>query len=97
MEPDHDRPYVAAARYDGVLVNQHLGQADEFFLFRALPDGNFEEVEVRPAPDRSGGGERWTQLAQALHDCRAVLCVRADDDHRNDQFQYAESVSHVVL
>jgi nitrogen fixation protein NifB len=43
-------PYFPAAGLEGVLVNQHLGQADEFFVFRPRTGGGFEEVEIRPAP-----------------------------------------------
>ena len=32
--PDEDRPYVAVATLEGVLVNQHLGEAERLAIFR---------------------------------------------------------------
>ena len=77
LEPEQDRPCVAAVSLDGVLVNQHLGQADELFIFRPGPDCGFQEVEVRTIPAPGDGAQRWAQLAGILHDCRAVLCSQA--------------------
>lgn len=82
LEPQHNRPYVAVASLEGVLVNQHLGQADEFFIFRPHTGGGFEEVEVRRGPAPGVGAQRWTQLADVLHDCRAVLCCQAGQPPR---------------
>ncbi|RMG93791.1 MAG: nitrogenase cofactor biosynthesis protein NifB [Candidatus Dadabacteria bacterium] len=67
-----DRPYVAVATREGMLVNQHLGEARSFQVW--APDGNrFRLVEERPAPPPGGGVERWRRLAEVLGDCRAVL------------------------
>jgi nitrogen fixation protein NifB len=67
-----DRPYVAVATREGVLVNLHLGEASSFQVWGPR-DGGFQMLEERPAPRPGGGAERWWALADILRDCRAVL------------------------
>ncbi len=67
-----NRPYVAVASYEGILVNQHLGQAEQFQIWEKT-DGGFHLVEERLAPEQGKGFERWQKLADLLKDCRAVL------------------------
>ncbi len=76
VRPLDERPYVAVATQEGLLVNQHLGHAEEFWIFKPQAQG-FALVEKRPAPEEGGGSYRWTKLAGALHDCRAVLACAA--------------------
>ncbi len=67
-----ERPYVAVASMEGVLVNLHLGEADSFQIWG--PKGNgFRLLEERPAPPPGLGDQRWWDLAEVLRDCRAVL------------------------
>jgi nitrogen fixation protein NifB len=67
-----DRPYVAVATREGLLVNLHLGEASSFQIWG--PNGRgFKCLEERPAPPPGSGGDRWWALAQTLKDCRAVL------------------------
>ncbi len=66
------RPYVAVASLEGILVNQHLGEADRFQIWSAR-EGEFELIEERPAPPKGNGIDRWLNLAESLKDCRAVL------------------------
>lgn len=73
-----DRPHVAVATQEGVLVNQHLGEAQTLLVFRRNGQ-TFETVEARTTPPRGGGDQRWEQLAETLHDCRAVLTAGAGD------------------
>lgn len=67
-----ERPYVAVATLEGVLVNQHLGEARTFQVWGEGRSG-YELVEERTAPEVGGGIRRWHRLARVLHDCRAVL------------------------
>ncbi len=71
-KPSKDRPYVAVASREGMLVNQHVGEATCFHVF-AEQDSVYAPVEVREAPDSGSGIKRWLDLADLLHDCRAVL------------------------
>jgi nitrogen fixation protein NifB len=66
------RPYVAVATLDGVLVNQHLGEARELAIFRQTESG-FDLVEMRSTPPSGGGTQRWETLAKTLGDCQALL------------------------
>lgn len=70
--PARDRRAVAVATQEGVLVNQHLGEARSFQIWEA--DGEtYRMVDTRKAPPSGGGIRRWHQLAKILGDCRAVL------------------------
>jgi nitrogen fixation protein NifB len=66
------RPLVAVASREGMLVNQHVGEAARFYLF-AEHGGAGMPVEVRQAPAAGSGIKRWLDLAALLHDCRALL------------------------
>lgn len=70
--PGEDRPYVAVSTHEGVLVNQHLGEAYKFQIWEKNTDG-FQMIAERKAPEPGCGVRRWTALAAILKDCRAVL------------------------
>ena len=46
MNPGEDRPYVAVATLEGVLVNQHLGEAERLAIYGREADG-FRLIETR--------------------------------------------------
>jgi nitrogen fixation protein NifB len=69
------RPYVAVASAEGMLVNLHLGEADELLIF----DANGQHVATRPAPPAGRGSQRWQEMAARLNDCRAVLTSGAGE------------------
>ena len=66
------KPYVAVATWEGVLVNQHLGEAERFQIWGPSEDG-YAVVEERRAPEKGSGVNRWYALAEILKDCRAIL------------------------
>jgi nitrogen fixation protein NifB len=72
VKPDADRPYVAVASREGLFVNQHLGEATEFWIY-GLEGKKLSLVGMRHAPVPGGGDERWVELAETLSDCFAVL------------------------
>ena len=74
--PDDNRPCVAVATMEGMLVNQHLGEAQRLAVYDRGPDG-FRLIETRPTPPPGGGRDRWLALAKTLHDCRALLVASA--------------------
>jgi nitrogen fixation protein NifB len=78
-EEEDPRPFVAVASYEGALVSQHLGEAEQLLIFQrsAVSDSGFEFIEIRPTPFPGGGDDRWFELAEMLHDCRALLVVSA--------------------
>lgn len=67
-----DRPYVAAATNEGLLVNQHMGEAMSLYIYKQTPNG-FQFVEERMTPKSGLGDKRWLELAKLLSDCRAIL------------------------
>lgn len=77
MNPEEDRPYVAVTSFEGLLINQHLGEAEQMWIFKPSESGGYEPVETRPTPIPCGGADRWDELAKRLTDCRAVLCGNA--------------------
>ncbi|MEI8032645.1 MAG: radical SAM protein [Chlorobiaceae bacterium] len=69
------RPYIAVSTLEGVLINQHLGEADRFLIYGIGPDsGKVALVDSRNAPAPGTGQKRWEALAETLSDCRALLC-----------------------
>lgn len=66
------RPYVAVGTNEGLLVNQHLGEAFALSIYRQTPNG-FKFVESRQTPPSGGGDNRWIELSKILKDCRALL------------------------
>ncbi len=66
------RPYVAVASNEGILVNQHLGEAERLYIFKETPNG-YKLVNQRVTPSKGAGDKRWEELADTLSDCRAIL------------------------
>ena len=71
--PSERRPYVALTSHEGLLINQHVGEATEFWVFEPQKQGPPVLVEMRTAPEAGGGATRWYDLAELLHDCKAVF------------------------
>jgi nitrogen fixation protein NifB len=63
---------AAVTSYEGVVVNQHLGMADDLKIFEVDKDG-CRLVERRRAPAAGSGEARWQALAQLLSDCGVLL------------------------
>ncbi|NTU67482.1 MAG: nitrogenase cofactor biosynthesis protein NifB [Chlorobiaceae bacterium] len=82
--PEEHRPFIAVASIEGVLVNQHLGEADRFLVY-ALDEQkrSCTLVDSREAPPPGGGRDRWEALAERLADCRALLVNSAGDSPKN--------------
>ena len=72
INPEQDRPYVAVATREGVLVNEHLGTAERLTIY-AQADGSFIEIEERITPFPGEGDARWAKLGNLMSDCRALL------------------------
>lgn len=67
-----DKPYVAVASMEGLLVNRHLGETSQFWIF-GLSDDKAQLIDKRFAPLPGGGTERWAEMVRLLHDCNTVL------------------------
>lgn len=81
ISPGAEKPYVAVSSWEGMLVNQHLGEAIRFLVFRPEGEG-FVLVEERRAPKPGGGAARWQAVAGILSDCRALLVSDMGDTPR---------------
>ncbi len=84
MQPklDTSRANVAVASMEGMLVNEHLGEALRFQIWTMRENGSYAMIEERPAPPPGGGPDRWYTLAALLSDCRAVLVSGIGDTPR---------------
>lgn len=78
MEPDDDRPRVAVATMEGVLVNHHLGEAETMSVYERR-DGALRLVEQRDVPAPGGGEQRWQELGERFEDCSAILVSGAGE------------------
>lgn len=67
-----ERYYVAVASHEGMLVNQHLGEAERLYIYKETPSG-YRFLEERETPMRGTGMERWKNLVEKLDDCRSLL------------------------
>jgi nitrogen fixation protein NifB len=78
------RPYIAVASEEGMLVNQHLGEAPRLLIFKQDPEtpAGVKFVELRKTPPPGSGLNRWNELADLLHDCRAMLVSAAGPQPR---------------
>lgn len=66
------RPYVAVASMEGILINQHLGEAEKIWIFEydAIQP---KLVEMRDAPEVGSGNRRWRDLSKTIEDCHSIL------------------------
>jgi len=77
-QPAGARVNVAVASAGGMDVDLHLGQAIKFLIFGPrAQDGLPSLLGVREAPEPGGGDKRWTDLAETLNDCFALLAASA--------------------
>lgn len=67
-----EKPYVAVASFEGLLINRHLGEAEEFFIYKETKNG-YEMIERRTAPAKGEGDLRWINLSKSLYDCAYIL------------------------
>ena len=72
LTPGEERPYVAVASREGLLVNQHLGEALALQIYE-YKGGSVDLVGQRDTPSRGSGHQRWQAMARILSDCQAVL------------------------
>ena len=76
---DPERAHVAVASMEGVLVNQHLGEASKLLIYEKT-NGAINLKEARRLPPKGGGDQRWKQVADILADCQALLVSGVGDN-----------------
>jgi nitrogen fixation protein NifB len=67
-----ERPHIAVATMEGLLVNQHLGEAEELWIFDTSL-GRLSLIGKRKTPEPGGGNARWRELAGSIKDCHSIL------------------------
>ncbi len=69
---DADRPNIAVASMEGLLINQHLGEAFQLFIY-GRRNGEAELIETRQTPEPGTGMARWETLSETIADCGMLL------------------------
>ena len=76
-----ERAYkVAAASSDGIVINQHFGRADTFYIYEVAGAGNYRFLETRTVtPVCNGGNHSDKELRENISkfkDCKYILVSR---------------------
>jgi nitrogen fixation protein NifB len=79
--PAQRRTCVAVASWEGLLINQYLGEAASLRVYRRT-DLGYEFLEDRHTPAVGAGDARWHHLADILADCHSVLVAGAGERPR---------------
>jgi nitrogen fixation protein NifB len=67
-----EKPYIAVASKDGMNVNQHLGAATTFRIYK--PDERSSQlVDLRDVDSEASGPTRWLSMIETLKDCSGIL------------------------
>lgn len=72
IDPTQKRPYIAVGSMEGVIINQHLGEARDLWIF-GHENGEVKVIANRNTPPSGLGDARWNSLAETLKDCRTIL------------------------
>ena len=75
------RPYIAVASREGILVNLHLGEAEQLSIYD-INGENPVMVEQRIMPEPGSKDFRWHALADIIKDCNLLLVSDAGDSPR---------------
>lgn len=74
------RPCFAVATSDGALINRHLVEAEELWVYRLDPaTGSVSLTGRRALPSAENGRVRWLMLADLLDDCSVLLASGAGE------------------
>ncbi|MBN2442981.1 MAG: radical SAM protein [Spirochaetales bacterium] len=72
LNPYENRTYCAVSSREGILINKHLGQTEEFYIYEYV-DNQWTFKERRKAPPAGGGDDRWEKVIFLLADCHTLL------------------------
>jgi nitrogen fixation protein NifB len=67
-----EKPCIAIATREGFLINQHLGEASFFNIYKKEGD-SYVFLEKREAPISGTGNFRWLKISSLLADCQLLL------------------------
>ncbi len=89
-----NRPNVAVATLEGVLVNQHLGQAQRLAIY-GMQEGNIHLLETRETPVEGTGANRWLAMAEMLSDCGTLLVSGIGETPKTQLSEYGLQIFEV--
>lgn len=79
-QPELDVYKVAAASSDGIVINQHFGRADTFYIYEVAGTDNYRFLETRTiTPVCSGGNHNEEKLCSNIRmfqDCKYIIASR---------------------
>ena len=75
-KPVPKKPFVAVASMEGILVNLHLGEATQLYIYKRRGTDVVLE-DIREVPEPGGGIKRWEELSEILKDCGNLLVSSA--------------------
>jgi nitrogen fixation protein NifB len=75
-KPAPEKPFVAVASMEGMLVNLHLGEATQLYVYKRRGTDVVLE-DVREVPEPGGGAKRWEDLSEIIKDCGSLLVASA--------------------
>ena len=80
-EQSEEKHYkVAVASSDGIVVNQHFGRADTFYIYEVAETGQCRQLETRTVTPICNRGEHDDNALQdnmsKFQDCRYLLVSR---------------------
>jgi nitrogen fixation protein NifB len=64
---------VAVATLEGILINQHLGEAYHLQIYGQADKREIFMFDKRLTPEPGKGDTRWIELSKTLKDCRAIM------------------------
>jgi nitrogen fixation protein NifB len=70
--PTEEKPFIACTTREGVLINQHLGEAEKLWIY-GKENGDIKLVDVRDTPQAGTGNNRWEKICDVLSDCSYLL------------------------
>ena len=73
---------IAVASMEGVLINQHLGEANQLYIY-GKKGSKAAFMGTRSTPPRGTGMARWNQLYTAINDCDTLLVSGIGDTPRD--------------
>ncbi len=72
IKPVDDRPFIAVASSNGLLVDLHLGKSPALYIYKQTANG-YKFLEKRTTPEVGTGDFRWIKLVSLIKDCKALL------------------------
>jgi nitrogen fixation protein NifB len=78
-KPSEERPYIAVTSMEGLLINQHLGEAFKVWIYGNKSNRPvFKECRIVPMP--GSGDERWEKFAGIIDDCSTIIVNGAGEN-----------------